>query len=430
MDKDRKFIGPQICAVGINYSTTPISVRERVSIPKGQMQDALASLRNYVSKGVILATCNRTEVYAVDDDSHSAEQSIREFLKDWASLSEDELAPYLYAHHNYKAMRRLSKISAGLYSMILGEHEILGQVRQALEDAEKAQMVNQPLRRLFQSAISTGRRVRDETNISRNALSVSSVAVDLAAKVTGDIHNCKVLLIGAGEAGKLVVRALAQRGVSQISVTSRSLKSAQELASVLGGKAIDINEMRTEIAAADIVISCTGSPHYVIHREFVENAMSARPDRSLVIVDIAVPRDAEPEIGQIEGVFLYDIDDLNDVLGVNRDEREQEVAAALAIITAELEHLLSWWQTLEMQPTIRALMQMAESVRQQQLNLTLKKLPPLSPEQQDNLEAMTKSIINKVLQNPIQCLRDNGHQNGDFVQVVRDLFALDEPGSR
>jgi glutamyl-tRNA reductase len=401
-------------------------VREMLGIPKARMQEALASLHNYVPKGVILATCNRTEVYALDDENHSAERAIRQFLQDWAGLYEDELAPHLYIHHDYRAMRRLCKITSGLYSMIIREHEILGQVGQSLEEAEKADLVNEPLRRLFQHAIGTGRKVRNETGISRNALSVSSVAVDLAAKVTGDISESKALLVGAGEAGKLVAKAFVQRGVSRIAVASRSLQRAQDLASDLGGVAVDISEMVSQMEDADMVISCTGAPHVVIHRDAVAQIMASRPQRALVIVDIAVPRDVEFSVKQIPNVFLYDIDDLNKVSGTNKEDREREVEKSLDIITSELEYLLEWWQTLEAKPTIGRLMQMAEDVRQRQMNATFKKLPPMTQEQQDSLDAMTKSIVKKILHNPIQYLRENGHENEEVVMMLRDLFALDE----
>lgn len=288
-------------------------------------------------------------------------------------------------------------------------------------------MVDPPLRRLFQHAISTGRKVRTETGISRNALSVSSVAVELAANTSCvDLAECKVLLLGAGEAGKLVAKAFVQRGASKISVASRSLRRARDLALSLGGCAIGIKEMGMEMAGSDIVISCTGSPHFVIHCELVEKAMSWRPERPLVIVDIAVPRDVEPGVKGIKNIFLYDIDDINRILGTNQEEREQEVEKALQLITSELEYLLDWWQTLEAKPTISRLMQMAEDVRQRQLNMTLKKLPQLTGEQQENLDAMTKSIVKKILHNPIRYLRENGHTNEEVVRVLRELFALDE----
>ncbi len=427
MVEDRSLKGPQVCAVGVNYSSTPLAIREKLSIPKSQIQDALSSLRNYVPRGIILDTCNRTEIYALSNDSQFTERALLQFLEDWSGVSDEDLSPYLYIHHNYRAMRRLCKITSGLYSMILGEHEILGQVAQSLEEAENARMVNPTLRRLFQHAISTGRKVREETGISRNALSVSSVAVDLSTKVAGlEAQNCKVLLLGAGEAGKLVAMAFVHRGTSTISVASRSKKRAQELAFKLGAHAIDIKEMGMVMAESDIVISCTGSPHFVIHKELVEKAMSWRPKRPLVIVDIAVPRDVESEVGKITNVTLYDIDDLNKVVGTNQEEREREVEAALDIITSELEYLIQWWETLEAKPTIGRLMQMAEDIRQRQLRSTIKKLPPLTTEQEENLDAMTKAIVKKILHNPIQYLKKNGHTNEEVVRVLRELFALDE----
>jgi len=427
MTPDRKLKGPQICAVGVNYSSTPIDVRERLSIPKAQIQEALATLRDYVPRGIILDTCNRTEIYALSDDSQFAERALRQFLEDWTHITKEELSPYLYVHHNYRAMRRLCKITSGLYSMILGEHEILGQVAQSLEEAEKAKMVNPTLRRLFQHAISTGRKVREETSISHNALSVSSVAVDISTKATGtNVEDCRVLLLGAGEAGKLVARAFVQRGTRSISVASRSFRRAQELAEKLGARAIDIKEIGIQMAESDIVISCTGSPHFVIHQELIQKVMSWRPERPLVIVDIAVPRDVEPKIQDISSVTLYDIDDLNSIVGTNQEEREREIESALTIITSELEYLIEWWETLEAKPTIGRLMQMAEDIRRKQLNTTLKKLPPLTDEQQQNLDAMTKAIVKKILHNPIQYLRENGHTNEEVVRVLRELFALDE----
>lgn len=427
MTPDRKLKGPQICAVGVNYSSTPIDVREKLSIPKAQIQEALATLRDYVPRGIILDTCNRTEIYALSDDSQFAERALRQFLEDWSGVSSETLSRYLYVHHNYKAMRRLCKITSGLYSMILGEHEILGQVAHSLEEAEKARMVNPTLRRLFQHALSTGRKVREETGISHNALSVSSVAVDISTKVTGtDVRNCRVLLLGAGEAGKLVARAFVQRGTQNICVASRSFRRAQELAENLGARAIDIKELGIQMAESDIVISCTGSPHLVIHEDLVHKVMSWRPGRPLVIVDIAVPRDVEPRIQEMDNVTLYDIDDLNRIAGTNQEEREREIESALAIITSELEYLIEWWETLEAKPTIGRLMQMAEEIRQKQLDTTLKKLPPLTDEQQENLDAMTKAIVKKILHNPIQYLRKNGHTNEEVVRVLRELFALDE----
>ena len=422
--------GPRLCMVGVNHDTTPVAVRERLSIPRAQMQQALESLRRYVPQGVILATCNRTEVYALEEDGCSVREAACGFFEEWAVIPGAELEPYLHLSSDYAAMRHLSETAAGLRSMIVGEHEVLGQVGQALEEAERAGMVNLPLRNLFQHAIRTGRRVREDTGISKNALSISSVAVDTASRLVGDIHDCRVLLIGAGEAGKLVARTFSKIGISKIVVASRTLGSAQELASLLEGTAVAFEDIRSEMEAADILITCTGSPHFVIHHELVTGIMGSRRERPLVIVDIAVPRDVEPEVRQIAGVSVYDIDDFTHVSRANRKAREREIDRAIEVVEEELERLVEWWQGLDAKPMISALMKMAEDIRRQQLKTTLKKLPTLSEEERESLEAMTRAIVNKILHNPVRCLKSNGQRGRDFIGVVEELFDLDGKGSK
>ncbi|MEE8374450.1 MAG: glutamyl-tRNA reductase [Dehalococcoidia bacterium] len=424
-----EMMNPRISVVGVNYGNTPLTIRGMLSIPDTRRQEAFICLRNYVSKGVVLATCNRTEVYVLDDDEYSAAAAIRRFLYEWSGISEVELEPYLYSSHDVTAARHLCRAASGLYSMIIGEYEILGQVRQALEDAEEANLVNFELRSLFQHAIRTGRRVRDETEISKNALSVSSVAVDLAARATGDVGRCRVLLLGAGEAGKLVAKALSDRGVRQMTVSSRSLSSAQDLAADLGAQSARIEDLRSQMEMADIMITCTGAPHYVVYADLVEVVMSSRADRPLVIVDIAVPRDVEPQVGEIDGVLMYDIDDLDEVSEANRAARQREVDRAMLIVDDELEKFLARWQELEAKPVISALSRMADGVRQRQLEIALKKLPSLSPEEREVVEAMTKAVVSKILHGPIRCLKDNGGRDEDYVRIVSELFALDERGS-
>ena len=428
--QEMELAGPRLCMAGVNHDTTPVAVRERLSIPRAQMQQALDALRRYVPQGVILATCNRTEVYVLEEDGCPVREAVCGFFEEWAGIPGAELEPYLHLSSDYAAMRHLSETAAGLRSMIVGEHEVLGQVGQALEEAERAGMVNLPLRNLFQHAIRTGRRVREDTGISKNALSISSVAVDTATRLVGDIHRCWVLLIGAGEAGKLVAQAFSKIGVSRIAVASRTLDSARELASLLGGTAVAFDDIRTEMESADILITCTGSPHFVIHHDLVTGIMETRRGRLLVIVDIAVPRDVEPEVRQIEGVSVYDIDDFTHVSRANRKAREEEIERATEVVEEEMERLVEWWQGLDAKPVISALMEMAEDIRRRQLKSTLKKLPPLSEEEQESLEAMTKAIVNKILHQPIRCLKGNGGRDKDFIGVVEQLFDLDGKGSK
>jgi glutamyl-tRNA reductase len=256
------------------------------------------------------------------------------------------------------------------------------------------------------------------------------VAVDTATRLVGDINDCRVLLIGAGEAGKLVAQTFSKIGISRIAVASRTLGSAQELASLLGGSAVAFEDIRSEMEDADILITCTGSPHFVIHHELVTEIMGSRQGRPLVIVDIAVPRDVEPEVRQIDGVSVYDIDDFTHVSRANRKAREREIDRATEVVEEELERLVEWWQGLDAKPMISALMKMAEDIRRRQLKATLKKLPPLSEEERESLEAMTRAIVNKILHHPIRCLKSNGQRGKDFIGVVEELFDLDGKGSK
>jgi len=286
-------------------------------------------------------------------------------------------------------------------------------------------MVKVPLRSLFHQALQVGRLVREKTGISRNALSVSSVAVDLATKAIGDLGNRKALVIGTGEAGRLVAKALKERGISQITATSRSYETAAALAMALGGSSVNIGNLSEELVICDIVISCTGAPHFILDLRTVQDAMQARSGRPLVVIDIAVPRDVEPEVRQIDNLFLYDIDDLTHLSSLNRKQRETEIRRAMEIVKAEMKRFASWWQTTEVTPIISSLVKKADDIRQAQLDMTLKKLRQLTPEEQESLEAMTKAIVQKILHDPIQYLKDNAHTREDYVSLVNELFQLD-----
>lgn len=421
----KKPLEMQIHVVGVNHSTTPIEIRERLAVSSAHVPDALSLLRKYVSQGLILSTCNRTEVYSIPNRGGSSQPGI-DFLKAWANISNADLLPYVYCYHSEAAVRHLFRVASGLDSMIIGEFEILGQVNQSLEEAKKARMVEHPLRNLFHQALRVGRRVREKTGISKNALSVSSVAVALAAKVIGDLTRCKALVIGTGEAGRLVAKALKERGISQITTTSRSYDKASTLAAALGGSSVDIGSLGQELATCDIAISCTGAPHLILDLKSVENAMRARFHCPLVIIDIAVPRDVEPQVGQISNVFLYDIDDFTHLSELNRKQRETEIEKAMEIIEAEVKRFTSWWQAMEVKPVISSLVRKAEDIRQTQLDMTLKKIRHLSAEEQQSLEAMTKAIVQKILHEPIQHLKNNAHRRDDYITLVNDIFQLDK----
>lgn len=411
--------------VGLNHRTAPLAIREKAAIRGGHLNDALRLLHSYVSHGVILSTCNRTEVYTVTSEDSDAKTVSLNFLQTHLDIPEPALPRYTYVIEGEAAVEHLFRIACGLESMIVGEYEVLGQVSQALEVAEKAKMVNLPLRHLFQDAIRTGRRVREETEISKNALSVSSVAIDLASRTIGDLANCKMLVIGAGEAGRLAAKAARDRGVSRIFVASRTRERASTLAAALGGVPISLNNLVEELSTCNLVVTCANAPRWLLGVHHVAAAMGHRPELPLVIIDIAVPRNVAPAVAQIGNVFLYNIDDLTQISEKNRRQREGEMAKASEIIAVELAKFKAWWRTLEIRPVVSALMKKAEGIRRAQLNRTLKKLRPLSEEERDNLIAMTKSIVTKILQDPISYLKENGRSDGEPTEIVSELFQLD-----
>jgi glutamyl-tRNA reductase len=413
----------RISLVGIDHQTAPIAIREKVAISTKKLYDALPMLRSYIPRGIILSTCNRTEVYTIDSDAHHAERSSLDFLKARLDIPDAALLQYVYLFENRTAVEHLFRVASGLESMIVGEFEVLGQVGHALDVAEGAGMVNLPLRHIFQSAIRTGRRVREETGISRNALSASSVAVDLAAGIVGDLKEGKMLVIGAGEAGRLVAKAAKDRGISHMVVVGRTQERALALASQLGGTPISLGNLGEELLTTNIVVTCAGAPHWILSVGQIKRAMEKRPGLPLVIIDIAVPRNVEPAVGQIRNVFLYNIDDLTELSALNRKQREDEIQKATQIIADELDKFALWWQEFKVRPLIRAMMSKAEEIRRSHFDRTMRKLPHLTEEEQYSLEMMTKAIVSKILKDPVQYLKANGSNN--YAEMARQLFQLD-----
>ena len=413
----------RISLVGIDHQTAPVAIREKVAINAKKLDDALTVLGSFISRGIILSTCNRTEVYTIDSDARHAEKASLDFLKAQVNLPDVNLLQHVYLLEDRTAVEHLFRVACGLESMIVGEFEVLGQVGHALEAAERVGMVNLPLRHIFQSAIRAGRRVREETGISRNALSVSSVAVDLAAGVVGDLKRGKMLVIGAGEAGRLVAKAAKDRGISKMVVVGRTQERALSLAAQLGGTPISPSNLEEELLTTNMVVTCAGAPHRILSVGQVKRAMGKR-SFPLVIIDIAVPRNVEPAVSKIKNVFLYNIDDLTGLSNLNRKQREDEIQKASRIIAEELDKFILWWQEFRVRPLIRALMSRAEEIRSAQLNRTLKKLPPLSSDQYETLEAMTRSIVSKILKDPVRYLKANGSKN--YEEMVKEIFRLDE----
>ncbi len=414
----------QINLVGINYQAAPIAILEKAAVSVGKLDEALSLLGSYVARGVILSTCNRTEVYTASDSIRQTEEASLNFLKAHLSVSDADLHQYAYRFGGEAVVEHLFRVAAGLDSMVVGEFEVLGQVKKALYIAERAKMVNLQLRHIFQSAVRAGRRVREETRISKKPLSVSSVAVDLAARVVGKLSGCKLMVIGAGEAGRLVAKAAKEKGVKQIVVASRTQERASALTIMLGGQPIDMDNLAEELATCNIVVTCADAPHRLLDTRRVNAVMKNRSE-PMVIIDIAVPRNVAPAVAKIDNVVLYNIDDLTHIANQNRQQREEEIEQAEAIVAAELTQFVDGWRTLEVRPVISALMGKAEKIRRSQLNRTLKKLLPLTDEEKYCLEMMTRSITSKILQDPVHYLKTNLKGNEDYAEIISRLFHLD-----
>ena len=412
----------QVSLVGISHKTAPIAVREHFALAAAELPGALALLRERYSGAAVISTCNRTEVYTIGPRGIGDPRAVVALLAEAKGVAPIEGAPF-YALSGKDATRHLFRVAAGIESMVIGESEILGQVRAAFAAATLAGTQNVALSRLFHTAIRVGRRARSQTHIGRYAVSVSSTAVGLARSTLGEMAGKTVLVVSAGEAGKLTARSLRESGVARLLVTNRRPERATELAAELGGAAVPFAELDACLEQSDIVISSTGSEQFVIGRDIVERVMARRPKRPLVMIDIAVPRDIDPMVREVPGVHLYDIDGLQGIAQAHINLRKSEVVHVEEIIDEAVVKFGEWMRTLEVVPTIAALRAQAEVVRAAEMERTLSKTN-LSAADRKRIEAMTSAIVKKLLHDPIARLKTAG--DGErYVEAVRALFALD-----
>ncbi|MBI3744317.1 MAG: glutamyl-tRNA reductase [Chloroflexi bacterium] len=416
-----------IAAIGVNHRTAPVEVRERLALVPEDLPDALRALARVSPESAILSTCNRTEVYAIFERLPSGDP-LSHYLSEHHRLASEELEPYLFRYNQDEAVQHLFAVASGIDSMILGETEILGQVRGALVQASEAGQVGKALSRLFHDALRTGRRARVETGISRHAISVSAAAVQLARQVFGGLERCKVLVISAGEAGKLTAKSLRDSGAGELGVANRTRERATALAEELGGRVVDYDSVPLALADFDIVISATASTRHVIEAGMVARAMERRSGRALCLIDIAVPRDVDPESKRIPNVYLYDIDDLEAVTLANRDQRLREVSKVESIIDNEAARFMEWFGSLEAVPVIKALRGKAEALRVQEMEKTMRRLQHLSPEDKERIDLLTASITQKLLHDPMLALKKRGKSKG-AIDAARELFNLEPPSS-
>ena len=422
-----------IFSIGLNHTSAPIKLREWLTFTEEQIRASLSRLAcGHLSSNllevVILSTCNRTEIYAVSNQTELSELEI--FLSEARGVERDEFISYLYQSNDLETVRHLFNVAAGLDSLVVGESQILGQVTRSLELARGQNTVGPVLNRLFQSAIHAGKRARTETGISRNAASISSLAASLAERIVHRVAEAQIVILGAGEMAELAVEALRKRGADRILVVNRTLERAQTIADRWGAQITTFENLDSVLTSADILISSTGAPHTILSAEMVSKAMQARGQRPIVLIDIAMPRDIDPDAANIWHVKLYDIDDLNAKLEHSLAERLAEVPQVKSILDEEIIEFSEYIQSLEMTPIIADIRQQAEAIRQQMLEKTFRHLPDLTNAERTRIEAMTQAMVKKILQAPTHRLRAEAAcpHAPEYAAVARTLFGLQTEG--
>jgi glutamyl-tRNA reductase len=401
--------------IGINHKTAPIEVRERIAISREDLPDATRALAAVpgVSECMIVSTCNRVEILAAVDapNANSPTDGLTSFLHRHFGLDPALLAPHLYEHRDQEAVRHLFRVAASLDSMVVGEPQILGQVKEAFAVARASGTVGGNLEHLVQSAFAAAKKVRSETEIGSNSVSIASVAVELARKIFGSLQGRTVFLVGAGKMSELAARHLVQQGAGSILVTNRTLERARRMAENFQGQVIPFGQLYEAASQADIVISSTGAPHPIFRREHGQEFMRRRRNRPMFFIDIAVPRDVDPEMGKLEGIFVYDIDDLQQVAAAHMAERSREATDAEALIAGEVDRFHQRLLTVNVAPAIVALQHQAEEIRLAELKRAQTRLSSLSAEQIAAVEALTRGLVNKFLHPPMQALKQAAREN-------------------
>ncbi|MCE2808332.1 MAG: glutamyl-tRNA reductase [Actinobacteria bacterium] len=417
-----------VVVVGLNHRTVPLALLERVTIDDTRLPKALADVlsHDHVSEAVVLSTCNRTEVYVVAEKFHPAYGDLRTFFSELAFAAPEELADHLYVHDADAAAGHLFRVASGIDSAVVGEAEILGQVRHSWDVAQSEGAAGSQLNLLFRHALEVGKRARTETGIGRHVASVSTAAVAMAAQRLGSLEGRSILVMGAGEMGEGMVRALATNGVSDIRIANRTWENAAELAERLGGTPIRLAELDAALTEVDLLLTGTGANSMIIEHSDIERVMRARGDREILVVDVAVPRDVDPAAADIPGVTILDMDDLRAFAEAGMAERRREVASVESMCAEELERYLSVISAREVAPLVSRLHEQSEDIRVAELDRLRARLGDLDERQLEALDALTKGIVAKLLHQPTVRLKDAaGSPRGErLAEALRDLFEL------
>jgi glutamyl-tRNA reductase len=417
--------------LGLNHRTAPISLLERLAIGEERLPKALHQLSNFehVLEGAILSTCNRIEVYAVVSKFHAGSLDLRNFLAEFCHVAPEEFSDHLYTYYDDAAVRHLFRVAAGIDSMVVGESEILGQVRRAYQAAENEGMMQRILGGAFRQALRVGKRARSETEIGRNPVSVSSAAVDLARRAfpSDSLEGKRVVIVGAGKMGRLAVKSLASAGATDLTVVNRTESRGEDLAALFGGRARSLDDIDEAIRVADILICSTTAPEPVLLRDQIEKAMEGRPE-PLFIVDIAVPRDVDPSSADIPNVVLRDIDDLKGVVETNLGSRMSEISKVDEIISVAVDRFTEWEKSTEFAPTAAALVAKADLAREVEMERIARVLDGMTEEQRSAVDHLSRRLVSKILHTPLHRVKKLSTSKQGYIQLaaLRELFELDD----
>jgi len=418
-----------IVVVGLSHKTASVEIREKVAFAPNHMERPLRELLALpdITEAVIVSTCNRVEIYATTLDIAGGTSRLKRFLADYHNIPLESLEPHLYGFHDEAAIRHVFRVASSLDSMVVGESQILGQIKTSYGYAAEFRSSGIILNRFLHKAFSVAKRVRTETRIASSAVSIAFAAVELAKKIFGDLADKTVMLIGAGEMCELAAKHFLNNGVRGVMVTNRTFERAVKLADEFEGKAVNFDDLFDQLHKADIVLSSTGAPHYIIGPKDVAEVIGRRRQKPMFFIDIAVPRDIDPKVNNVENVYLYDLDDLQSVVASNLQQRAEEAKKAEAIVEQEIGQFFKWLSSLEVTPTIVALRSKFEEVRHAELAKTLANWKDLPPDGQKRLEALTSAIVNKLLHPPTSLLKRTGQggRTGLYVDALRQLFELE-----
>jgi glutamyl-tRNA reductase len=419
----------EVLLLGVSHHTAPVELREKLALPATRAAGFLRDLQSVgeIQEAAAISTCNRTEVYLVVSDPVEAESAALSMLARQAGIRPTELAPSIYALRNCDAARQLFRVTSGLESMIVGEAEVQGQVRRAFDQAVAAGTTGPFLNHLFRAALVTGKRVRTETKIGERHMSVSSVAVGLAHDALGGLRGREAVILGAGETGELTARALVERGADTLFVANRSRDRALSLAQRFGGQAAKLEELPEALGRTDIVVTATSSPHFLLGHDEIQQVMETREGRPLLLIDLAVPRDIDPDCAEVEGVTLHDVDDLQKAVQRNASVRRAEAEGASRVVEEEIGAFAAWLGQLEVRPTLAALREHGDAIARQVVAENAGRWESLSEKDRERVEAMAAAIVKRLLHEPTLRLKaadtDQAHLR---VQLVRELFGLEE----